>query len=476
MRDLVRRRSLAACLALLVVGVLAGGCDWTQFADGYGHTGDSSGEVTITPANVPTLSLRSMTSPLSQNDEDYVSGEVAVVNDVMYVSGDDDELYAYDASGSDNCAGSPPTCSPLWTASLGGLYGAPSTPTVSNGVVYVMSGAGDQSTETIYAFDASGKTDCSGTPTVCSPLWTATVDTGISEDLTVDNGLLYATSDGAMVVFDANGVDNCSGTPKICSPVWSTTDVDAGGTPSISSGNIAFVAGGTTGNAVYAFDASGKTDCSGGICSPLRTYNTKYLASIPVISGAELYVDTWTYTANGLSAIGGLEVFDATGSTNCSGSPVVCTPLWQSSNQYPSRQPPTVANGDVYVPAFSTIAAFSTSSSTNCSGAPTTVCAPLWTTSATGEWGALSVGGSVLYGAVSGHYVDAFDANGVNGCANDVCSPLWSATSLPDGALPGSGISVANGDAYISAFTSTQVGDEIIQHGTVDTMGLPSDS
>ena len=120
MRNLLRPRSIGVCVAVVAVGLLAGGCDWAQFAGGYGHTGDSAGETTITPANVSTITSRFTTVPASQNDGDFISGESAIVNGVMYVVADDGTLYAYDASGSTNCSGTPTTCAPLWTASLGG--------------------------------------------------------------------------------------------------------------------------------------------------------------------------------------------------------------------------------------------------------------------------------------------------------------------------------------------------------------------
>ena len=478
MRNLLRRRSIGACMAVLAVGVLAGGCDSAQFAGGYSHTGDSNGEVFITPANVSTMTSTFSTVPLSLNGEDFIAGQATIVDGVMYVVGADGNLYAYDASGSNNCSGTPTTCAPLWKASLGGAYGAnDTTPAVANGVVYVTSNtATSASTATIYAFDAAGKTDCSGSPTVCAPLWTAGVNTTTGGNLTVANGMLYALSGGVMEVFDANGTVDCSGTPKICSPIWTTTDVGGGNTVTIS-GGVAYMMGGT-GTTVYAFDAGGHTNCSGtpAVCSPLRTYTTQYLsAGIPVVSGSTLYVNTYEISGTPRNATlnGGLEAFDATGSTNCSGTAVVCTPLWLSSSTYASQEPPVVANGDVYVAAGS-IAAFAANGTTGCSGTPK-VCSPLWTTSA-GGGGSLTVGGSVLYDTLSGHALYAFDATGVNGCTNAVCSPLWSRTNLGGSSsiLPGPWTSIANdGTLYVSAFAETQNGSQIVIGGLVDAFRVP---
>src|SRR5712692_3958655 len=54
----------------------------------------------------------------------------AVANGVVYVGSDDDKLYAFKANGCGQ-----PTCSPLWTASVGSAIW--SSPAVANGVVYV---------------------------------------------------------------------------------------------------------------------------------------------------------------------------------------------------------------------------------------------------------------------------------------------------------------------------------------------------
>lgn len=477
-----RWRPIGACLAVLAVGLLAGGCDWAQFAGGYSHTGDSTGEVFISPTNVSTLSSKFTTVPVGKDSADYIGDEAAIANGVMYVSASDGNLYAYDASGSTNCSGTPTACAPLWTSSLGDTSGGLSdtTPVVANGVVYVLSSS-EVSPYTLYAFDAAGKTNCSGTPTVCSPLWTASVNTAYAGNLTVHNGLLYAVTNGSMEVFDASGVVDCSGTPKTCSPMWTTTpgmSLDTGVT--ISSSNIAYAAGGPTGSTIYAFDASGSTNCSSGVCSPLWTYTTEDPASLPVVSGSTLYVDTYQLDITGGSPgmptatlVGGLEAFDANGSTNCSGTPSVCAPLWQSTqsstNLYAAQDPPAVANGDVYVPTSAgPIAAFDANGSKNCSGTPV-VCSPLWTTSVNGGWNPLTVGGSVLYAVAGGHDVYAFDATGVNGCANGLCSPLWSNTSL----IP-QGVSIANdGTLYVSSVNATQVGDEVIDHGFVDAFGVP---
>ncbi len=81
----------------------------------------------------------------------------------VYVGSDDDKLYAFDATVSTNCAGTPKTRVPFWTAFTGSVIG--SSPAVANGVVYV--GSGDNK---MYAFDAAGSINCGGAPKTCAPL------------------------------------------------------------------------------------------------------------------------------------------------------------------------------------------------------------------------------------------------------------------------------------------------------------------
>jgi hypothetical protein len=74
-----------------------------------------------------------------------VQSSPAVANGVVYVGSEDTKLYAFDAAGTTNCSGTPKTCNPLFTAATGG--GVDSSPAVANSVVYV--GSGDHK---LYAF------------------------------------------------------------------------------------------------------------------------------------------------------------------------------------------------------------------------------------------------------------------------------------------------------------------------------------
>ena len=473
MMHVMGRRSIGVLLAILAVGLFASGCDWSQFGFDAAHTGDNAYDTTVTPSNVSTLSLK-FTDSFSRG----VESQPAIVNGVMYVVSNSGYLDAYSANGTTDCSGTPSTCTPLWSAQVA-TPGAsdPQTPAVVDGNVYVLS----DSSEQVEGFDASGKTNCSGTPTVCTPVWHATVINGLGQSLAASNGLLYVTSivqgggsskGDVLEAFDASGKTNCSGTPTVCTPVWSSTAFGAeyflqDFSVSVANGIAYAIAG----NAIYAFDANGATDCTGSpkVCSPMWEYTglTTGASEYAVISGSTLFVDTFQITgvSPDLSYIGALDAFDANGATDCSGTPKVCTPLWQSSgNQFASQAAPTVANGLVFVPTEAgDIAAFDANGSTNCTGAPK-ACAPVWTTSVSG--GQPVVGGNVLY-ATSGNNVEAFDTSGSAGCVSSVCSPLWS-SSTPN--TPSGELTIANGVLYISG--SVPAG--IQNGGVVEAYALPS--
>jgi hypothetical protein len=89
----------------------------------------------------------------------------------------------------------------------------------------------------------------------------------------VGHGNVYVTSlDNGSAVFDAGGVKNCSGTPEVCSPVWtSPTQPNGGFQTATIAGGITFI---VTSHNLYALDAAGQVGCSTGVCSPLWTSPT----------------------------------------------------------------------------------------------------------------------------------------------------------------------------------------------------------
>jgi hypothetical protein len=234
----------------------------------------------------------------------------------------------------------------LWTT-----IGVPSSdgnvgsPALANGELYIANG-------TLFAFDASGVTGCSGAPKVCAPLWTSTSITAPTYSApAVSNGTLYVGSFyTGLYAFDAAGSTNCSTTAgvKTCTPLWTApTSGGMGGTPAIAYGTVYTVSGS---GILSAFDAAGTTNCSGSgaarTCTPLWASGpggTGYVTpSSPAVANGVVYFS---------STDGGTYAYDAAGSLNCaaSGTSRTCTPLWGAVTGYIGGGSPAVVNGVVYV-------------------------------------------------------------------------------------------------------------------------------
>jgi hypothetical protein len=229
----------------------------------------------------------------------------------------------------------------LWTATTGGI--SLSTPAIANGVVYV--GAADG---LLYAFDSTGTAGCSGTPKTCTPLWTATTGATIDSSPVVAGGLVYVGSyDDNLYAFDASGTTGCAGTPKTCAPVWTgPTDAPVSSSPAVAHGVI--YVGSDEDHSLFAFDSKGSAGCSGTpkFCEPLwRASTTLHIGSSPAVANGTVYIG-----AHGLNTVGtNVLAYDAKGTTNCSGTPTSCTPLWSTGvANFLVYASPAVANGVVY--------------------------------------------------------------------------------------------------------------------------------
>ena len=103
---------------------------------------------------------------------------------------------------------------------------------------------------------------------------------------------------------------------------------------------------------IVAFDANGSRGCSGSpkVCTPLWEYATNY----PVVdgyaadSGTTLYLDTF-YSPAPRQFEGDTEAFDANGSSGCSGMPTLCTPLWSSGYYSLNAAPLVGVRGSAFV-------------------------------------------------------------------------------------------------------------------------------
>jgi outer membrane protein assembly factor BamB len=322
-----------------------------------------------------------------------------------------------------------------------------SSPAVYNGVVYVGAQFGG-----LNAYRAA-----SGTL-----LWTGATAAGINKSSpAVVNGVVYvAAEDNKLYAFKATG---CSA--ATCQPLW---------TAAIGNNSNADQSSPTVANGVV-YVASGST------LDAFSTTSHALLWSAPNVS------DEWApAVVNGVVYIGGggspagIVAFSANGKTGCSGTPLVCKPLWVGDAGSTAISSPAVVKGVVYVGANTNLYAFSAS------GCGTTTCQPLrhsglsnfvssspavangvaYITSADGTFYAFSASsGKLLWTAVIGGSDNSSPAvaNGVvyvgahgllyafkaTGCSAATCQPLWTAPNPGGGNETDSSPAVANGMVYI---------------------------
>ena len=459
---MIRPARRSALVIVLVVGsLLCTSClqDWNTFGGGASGTRGTF-DNGITAASVPTLA-----PSLVGTTGGYVYSSPAVVSGVAYVTSDDGKLDAFDSTGTTNCSGVPNTCTPLWTAvfETAGLLGPSATlsssPAVGNGDVFVGSLDGK-----LYAFDAKGITNCSGSPKTCTPLWTAATGSPIVGSPTVNGTTVYVGStNGKLYAFDANGSTNCSGSPKTCAPLFTApTGGQIEDTPAVS-GTTAYV--GSTDGKVYAFDATGATNCTASVCAPLWTAATGGLAySSPAVggNGGAVYIG---------STDGKLYAFDAKGTTNCSGSPTTCAPTWTMATGGSITSSPAVLSNVVYIASSDhKLYAVDATTSTGCSGSPV-VCTAMWTaTTGSVIRSSPAVGGGLVYVGSDDHKLYAFDASGTTNCSGSpkTCTPLWSTTT---GAAVASSPAIAQGTVYVGSLDGDLYADQpwVAPHATCPT-------
>jgi outer membrane protein assembly factor BamB len=216
----------------------------------------------------------------------------AVAGGVVYIGSQDHKVYAFDAAGNTNCSGNPKACTPLWTATTGGLVNSSPTvgPDLGGGARVIYVGSDDAN---LYAFGSLANTN--GCPTNCAPLWTgptggAVLSSPAFADFGGSQQVVYVGSDDhKLYAFDAGGRDNCSGEPTVCGPQWSgSTGGAVESSPAVANG-IVYV--GSRDVKLYAFDAEGTLNCTGRTCTPLWTTATgDYVDSSPAVGDGVIYV------------------------------------------------------------------------------------------------------------------------------------------------------------------------------------------
>jgi outer membrane protein assembly factor BamB len=409
-------------VAVAIVSLLAGCNNGPMIAYNAAHPSSASTDATIGVGNVG--GLREVWTAATP---DEIVSAPSIAGGVAYVGTRDNKLYAFSANGTTGCSGTPKRCRPLWSTSrLGG--DVVSTPAVANGMVYVGSVG-----EKMFAFDAAGAKNCSGTPKVCRPLWSRTMSGDVIAPPTVARGVVYVIAAHA-ISDELDALDGATGALRWGAIVDTDLSFTEHSASAVAVANGIAYAGFYASDAdvamVAAFDAKGVNGCSGvpHTCKPLWTapLGDALQARTPVSAYASLFA----------SSTFGLNVYDSAGVKGCSGAPKTCSPLW--SGAAPPATP-TVANGIVFVGNI----AFDALGKTGCSGVPKT-CMPLWT-DASGNVGAVANG--VVY-AISNAAVTAYDAGGKKHCSGrpTSCKALWS-TPVKKPTSP----VVANGTLWIGS-------------------------
>lgn len=320
-----------------------------------------------------------------------------------------------------------------WQSGINGAYLSGEPPAAYNGVLYTSSALAGT---VLDAFSpSSGALLWRGVSIDGNGVWSAVTPA-------VVNGMAYIpASDGNLYAFSAKAsTANCTGTPpnETCKPLW-TAPINGASTSPVVSGGIVYVLG----DQFYALSAkASSTNCSGTplICHPLWS-----AATLPG-SGGQSPVSTEAVVANGVVYAGGADgvyAYSANGTTGCTGTPLVCQPLWRGSDGtgwYPGHSP-ALADGKVCITTANGVYAFSAG------GCGAATCQPSWSYVDPNSFTGFSAP-AVAYGTI---YVNAQDA--IAGAFalyafSTSGTKLW-ASPLPDGyGSHAADVTIANGVAY----------------------------
>ena len=169
----------------------------------------------------------------------------------------------------------------------------------------------------------------------CQPLFTVPLPNQGVGSVAIADGMAYvevghagpAGGPSELVAADATGTTGCGGVPKVCGPRWTAplTGTAWYNTPAVAGGRVFAV---SLANAEFgvvdAFDATGSTGCSGTpvVCTPIMT----------ALDTGATDMEVSATVANGVIYLGG-RAYDAGGVRGCikpgSGQPT-CGPLWST--------------------------------------------------------------------------------------------------------------------------------------------------
>ena len=210
---------------------------------------------------------------------------------------------------------------------------------------------------------------------------------------------------GVLEGFDGDGGPDCAGSPRVCKPLWlANLPMPVASGPIVGNGMV-FVGGNVSNTwTVLGFDAAGVRRCSGTpvVCQPL--WRASWSGGT---SNAALYLmtagDTLFATAEDLRSSAGspssVFAFDMTGAHGCSGTaPTTCAALFSVASGGGVVYP-SVAAGLLFVPRSDGVGAYDATGVSGCTGTPK-VCQPLWRAATPGNPAYAVVSGGVLYAQV----------------------------------------------------------------------------
>ena len=203
----------------------------------------------------------------------------------------------------------------------------------------------------------------------------------ITGDSVVAGGFVFSAGDGMLRAWRLADLGPCSGAPKVCAPTWWSHIPDgATGGPVVLGSSVYVAAAGTSSWRIYAFDTQGRGDCttvppSGCLPQWSGSWGSRSGAAfaplLVAIAGRVLVQTTEPGTLTTQVA-----AFDAAGTTNCSGGPPTCAPLFLTvpAPGNPNLAP-TADAGRLFVMRGEGIDAYDVAGSSGCSAG---TCAPLY--------------------------------------------------------------------------------------------------
>ena len=422
-----------------VVMIVLGGCGWTRPRFDAANTGSNPFETTISPANVGSLTEQFRLPAAAEAGQ--IPG-VVVARGHAFVGGN--PIRAFDAGGLTGCSGSPRVCAPQWSLSGDGN----GNPDVIGTNLYVYNDV----------FDADGALGCGGQPRVCDLLG---YEDGPIGSFSTDPANLHLLAYGLFGIHTSTFQGQIAGYNADCHPQLAPCATpfvaDLGTVPGDGTVGGPAIGGGRVFGSISSVQTNtGTLIVFDGTHSPATVL---WSGALPGVGSADAAVAEGVVVTTVRTAVGSqLLAFDATGHTNCSGSPVVCQPLWRSDvwTGAGTDAAPAIAGGTVYRAVGSQVRAYDLHGGTNCTGAPK-VCQKLWVGSMGAGITAPAVAGGVVYVGDSTGHVDAFDAKGVTGCSatTRVCGALWDhslGTAAGPPAVAGGRVYVAGLDGVVRVF------------------------